>query len=367
VTGEQAAELIRPVGWSSRRPGAPVGVGALCLAVAVAVNAVLLHQVGFSGDEPYYARMANHPAGAHNFPYAFRVGLPYLVHVLPFAHAFSWEFLALVLASAAAGALFAILVDLDVGWPLAGALSICFVISPQLLVVFLRNGIEVDAAVIAVITLGCLFILRRQLIPLAVTLLVAATVHESCLFLIPLAYAVWARRPIDLDALRDLALVATAPLVLYVYLRTSIATVGRSYQPGYNGPFLTERTQVVRDALTHGGWKTELRRLALVYGPLWLAAPFALRSLRFAQRGLVLIALCVASMTFALDWGRLVFFAAPVVYAAAGYALRDRRRLAIAAVVALLCVDLGYAVYMQEHGVTHGLDSHAPPARGPVT
>jgi hypothetical protein len=88
--------------------------------------------------------------------------------------------------------------------------------------------------------------------------------------------------------------------------------------------------------------------------------------LRFARRGLAFLALCVAAMTFALDWGRIVFFAAPIVYVSAAWVLRDRRRLAIAAVIALLAVDLGYAGYMQVHGVRHGLDSSGPPARGPI-
>ena len=79
-------------------------MGVLCLAVAVLLNAVLRHQVGFSGDEPYYSRIAAHPGGPHNFPYAFRVGLPYLVHLLPFAQSFSWEALALLCAGAAGGA-----------------------------------------------------------------------------------------------------------------------------------------------------------------------------------------------------------------------------------------------------------------------
>ncbi len=91
----------------------------LCFAVAVAVNAVLVHQVGFSGDEAYYARIAEHPAGPHNFPYAFRIGIPYLVHVLPFSHAFSWELLALLAASVAAAALYALLRQADVGPQLA--------------------------------------------------------------------------------------------------------------------------------------------------------------------------------------------------------------------------------------------------------
>jgi hypothetical protein len=165
----------------------------LCLGVAVAFDAVLLHQSGLSGDEPYYSRIADHPAGPHNFPYAFRIGVPYVVHALPFSHAFSWQLLAVLAAAAAAGALFALLREFEIGDALATWLCVCFVVSPPLLVVFLRNGREVDAATILVITLGCLFIVRRQRLALALTLLVGATVHEACLFLIPLAYAVWAQ------------------------------------------------------------------------------------------------------------------------------------------------------------------------------
>jgi hypothetical protein len=353
-----------------RRPsvsiGPAIGVGALCLAVAITLNALLIHQVGTSGDEPYYSRIADHPAGPHNFPYAFRIGVPYLVHALPFSHSFSWELLALVCAGAAGGAMFALLGELGIDRRLAAALAVAFTISPPILVVLLRNGREVDVAAILVITLGCLFIVRRQRVALALTLLVAITIHESCLFLIPLAYALWAERPFDTRALKDLALVATIPVILYVYLRSSIVAVGEQYQPGYGGAFFTERGSVVRDALRGDGWAIELRRLAIVYGPLWIAAPFALGRLRFARRGLVLVALCVGAMTFALDWGRMIFFAAPVFYGAAACVLQRRGRFAIAAVTALLALDLGYAVYMQVHGVKHGLDSTAPPARGPV-
>lgn len=133
----------------------------LCLAVEVLFYAAIVHQAGLSGDEPYYVRIANHPAGPHNFPYAFRVGVPYLVHVLPVSHAFSWELLALLFAAAAAGALFALLLELDVDARLAVWLAVGFSVSPSLLVVFLRNGRELDGAAILVITLGCLFAVRQ--------------------------------------------------------------------------------------------------------------------------------------------------------------------------------------------------------------
>jgi hypothetical protein len=344
----------------------PARFGALCLAIVAVVDVALRHQRGLSGDEPYYERMAAHPAGPHNFPYAFRVGVPYLVHVLPFSRAFSWQLLAVVAIAGAATALFALLREFDVGDALAAWLSLGFALSPPLLAVLLRNGRNVDAAASLLIALGCLFIVRRRRLALALTLLAGTAVHESCLFLIPLAYAVWAQRPIDTRALRDLALTAAVPALVYVYLRSSIVAVGQAYQPGYTGPLLSERATMVRDALRHGGWHTELRRLAIDYGPLWLVAPAALPRLPFARRGLALLACCVASMTFAFDWGRALFFAAPIVYVSAAFVLQDRRRLTVAVVAALFALNVGYAVYMQVHGIRHGLENFGPPARGPV-
>jgi hypothetical protein len=71
-------------------------------------------------------------------------------------------------------------------------------------------------------------------------------------------------------------------------------------------------------------------------------------------------------MTFALDWGRAIAFAAPVFFVAAAYVVNHRRRAAILLVAGLLALDLGYGIYMQVHGVKHGLDATGPPARGPV-
>jgi hypothetical protein len=207
------------------------------------------------------------------------------------------------------------------------------------------------------LVLGCLFIVRRQRAALAVTMLVGVAVRESTLFLIPLAYAVWAERVLDARAFRDVALTAFGPAAAYVVLRTSIVAVGRQYEPGYTGPFLDARFDLIGQALSRASWPIELRRLAYTYGPLWLVAPFALRDLPFARQGLVLVALCLASMTFAYDWGRIMFLAAPVFYVAGAHVLRHRARLAVVTVVALLAVDVGYGVYLQVHGVEHGLDN----------
>jgi hypothetical protein len=83
--------------------------------------------------------------------------------------------------------------------------------------------------------------------------------------------------------------------------------------------------------------------------------------MRFARRGTVVVALCALACTFALDWGRIFFIAAPVVYAASGWVLDRRRawRLPVLALLALLVA--GYAVYMQVDGVENLIEAGPPP------
>jgi len=328
-------------------------VALLCLAVAGLADALLRHETGTSGDEPFYVRMATHPGGAHSFPYAYRIAVPWLVHLLPFSQIVSFQLLALLGIAASGGALYTLMREFEVSPRLAGALAVGFAISPNLLVVLLRHGRSIDPAAILVMILGTLFIVRRQKLALALTILVGVAVKETSLFLIPLAYAVWAQRLVDRRALRDVALTAAGPIVAYIALRASITAIGNQYTPGYTGSFLKVRVDVFRQVFTG----VELRRLAYAFGPLWLVAPFALRNLPFARRGLVLLALCVASMTVSFDAGRTVFPAAPVIYVAAAFVLRHQRRLAVIAVVALFALDIGYAIYMQAYGVEHGIDS----------
>jgi len=332
-------------------------VSLACLVVMVIADLVIKHETGIRGDDPYYERMATHPGGPHTFPYAYRVAVPWIVHVLPFSHATSFTLLALLALAATAGVLFTILRDFEVGSGLSTWLMIGLVLSPPALVVLLRNGRNVDPESLLILTLGTLFILRRQRLALAITMFIGAAVRESSMFLVPFAYAVWAERPVDREALRDTVYVSAAPLLLYLFIRTSIDARGKEWP----GTFISARFNVIKEGLQDGGWKVQLRRLAYTFGPIWIAAPFALWTLKFARQSLVLVALCVISCTFALDWGRVMFLAAPVFYVAAAWVVKDRRRLAAAMVATLLIMDLGYAVYMQVHGVDHGLDAPLVP------
>lgn len=314
---------------------------------------LIRHESHPTGDEPFYLRMAAHPGAPHAFPYAYRIAVPWLVHILPFSHLVSFTILGWLSAAAAGAALFVLLEEFDAPPLLALALVLGFVLSPVLLVVLPRHGQSIDPEETLVMVLGCLFIVRRQRAALAITLLIGAGVKETSLFLIPLAYAVWAERPLDREAVRDVALVAALPAAAYLALRASVDAVGSSYASGFSGSFLHVRLKILGAALSG----LQLRRLAYTYGPLWLVAPFALRDLSFARRGLALIALCLLAMTVTFDSPRIVFLAAPVFYVAAAWVLRSRPRLAVLSVAALLAVDVGYGIYLQVHGVSHGLDT----------
>ena len=323
------------------------------MAVAGVADALLSHEKGISGDEPSYVLMATHPGAPHSFPYAERIAVPWLVHALPFSQGVSFQLQALVLIAAAGAALYVLMREFDINPWLACVLSVGFAVSPTLLVVLLRHGRSVDPASILVMILGCLFIAGRRKVALVVTLLLGVAVKETSLFLIPLAYAVWAQRPVDRDALRDVALVSVLPIAGYIALKASVPAIGGQYTPELKGSFLHLRLEVLRRAFSGNA----PRRLAYAYGPLWVVAPVALLSVPFARRGLVLVAVCVLAMTVSFDSQRIIFLAAPVFYVAAALVVQHRRRLALATVIALLAVDLSYAAYMQDYGIQHGIDS----------
>lgn len=342
---------------SDRRAALLVGMaGALLIAL---VDLAVRDEPVPRGDDRIYELMARDPLGTHTFPFAYRIGLPWLVHVLPFGHTFSFGALAVLSTGACSAIVYLLLRHFGVSRRLAAALGLCLAISPPLVIVALRQGRNTDPETLAIMLAGTLAIVDRRPALLAAVMLAGATLRESALFLGPLAYAVWAQRPLDGDALRR-ALAATAPAAaLYVGLRLAIPTVGREQVPGYGGSLLGGRIDVALDGLRDA--PTQLRRLFTIYGPLWLAAPFALLSLRFARRGLVLVVLCVAAMTFALDWGRIILLAAPVFYVAGGHVLTRRARLALLAVAAFAALDVTYAAYMHLSGVESGIIGVGPP------
>jgi hypothetical protein len=66
-------------------------------------------------------------------------------------------------------------------------------------------------------------------------------------------------------------------------------------------------------------------------------------------------------MTFALDWGRVILLAAPVVLVAAGVVLERHRRLVLPVLVGCLALNAGYAIHMDRGGVRDGIDHNGLP------
>jgi hypothetical protein len=357
ATSEPANWRADPRAWSVGRLAIAIGVaGTIAI---VLLDALVRDEPAPRGDDLIYERMATDPRAPHTFVFAYRIAVPWLVHVLPFGHTFSFSLVAWLCSGAAGAVLLVLLERLGISRRVSIALAFVLVLSPPLLVASLRQGRNPDPLTVLVMLTGALFIVERRPRALAATMLVGACNRESALFLGPLAYAVWAERPWD-RAMLVRAIGATAPaLAAFLALRLAIPTVGREQVPGYGGSLIGGRIEVLRDGLRGPG--LEARRLLSIYGPLWLLAPLALRELAFARRGLVLCGLCVVAMTFALDWGRIALIAAPVVYAAAAWTLDRRPRLLVPVLAACATLIVGYAAYMQVSGVEHIIDTRSPP------
>jgi hypothetical protein len=311
------------------------------------------------GDDLIYEDIARDPFGLHTFPFGFRFGLPLLVHILPFAHGTGFILLGVLCAGGAAGFGYLLMRELGGGRALAGTLAVLMCISPPFLVVMLRHGRNTDIATVFLMLAATYFAVRRSYWQLALTLLLGVAVREAVLFIGPLAYALWATRLLDRTAaLRALCVTAPA-LAAYLAIRLGIKTIGESQVPGYGGSILGERLTVIELGLRTPF--QEARRLLSIYGPLWLLAPLALAGMGFARRGLVLVALCALAMTFALDWGRMIFLAAPVFYPASVYVLEHRPRLQRPVIAAFVLLVAVYALYMAHSGVRTGILETGPP------
>ena len=327
--------LARRQDW---RAGALVGLAGLVLVLIA--DALVQDANTPKGDDQIYELMADHPFETHSFPFAYRFLVPTIVHVLPFGHTFSFSLLAWLSSAACGTVAYVLMRRFGVQPWLAAGLALCLVLCPPLLVVSLRQGRNVDPETVLVMLAGGLAIADRRPLALGLVIFVGATIRESSLFLIrsrtPTGRPPW-WTPTRSGAWRPRR---AYPASIYAAIRIGIPTTPNRYGKALD---------IVDEVLDNP--QVELRRIFIAFGPLWFAAPFALRDLRYARAGLALLACCVLSFVFVRDWGRVLLLSAPVIYVAAAHVLDSRRRLAVAAVAAFAALDVGYAVYMQVHGV----------------
>ncbi|HEY0517512.1 MAG TPA: hypothetical protein VGD00_10355 [Solirubrobacteraceae bacterium] len=355
-TSEQAPST-RSRTSSSALTAAAVGLGG---ALALALLAALVrHEPTPRGDDLIYERIALHPFATHTFPFGYRIGLPLLVHLLPLGTGPAFYLLALAAAAGAGAFAYLLMRRLGSDARVAAVLALLMCVSPPFLIVLIREGRNTDIATVMLMMAATYFLVCRAYWKLAAVLLLGVVVREALLFVLPLAYAVWAERPLDRRAAAWTLAVGAPAAAAYIALRLGLQTVGEGSVPGYGGSLLGERFTVIKEGLRTPF--REARRMFTVYGPLWLVAPPALRGMRFARRGLVLVALCVVAMTFALDWGRMILLAAPVFYPAAAFVLTRHPRWRAPVYAAMLALAVGYAIYMDHSGVQSGIIENGLP------
>jgi hypothetical protein len=331
------------------RDGALVGLAGLL--VLLIADALVTDATTPRGDDQIYELMADKPFETHSFPFAYRFLVPTIVHVMPFSNELSFSLLAWLSTAACGTVAYVLMRRFDVKPWLAASLALCLVMCPPLFVTSLRQGHNVDPETVLVMLIGGLAIADRNPLALGITIAIGATIRESALFLIPFAYAYWATRPVDTQALKRTAAAGLPGLAIYLAVRTGVPTTPNRY-----GSVKSIVDEVLDDP------KVELRRIFISFGPLWFAAPFALLTLRYARAGLALFGSCLVGFMFARDWGRVILLSAPVMYVAGAHVLNDRTKLALAAVAAFAALDLGYAIYMQAHGVESNIINGPLPA-----
>jgi hypothetical protein len=338
----RAGALTRP---SLVRDSVLLGIAALVLVVLM--DLYVRDSPSPRNDELIYELMARSPFAPHTFPFAYRFGVPTLVHLLPFGHTASFSALAWLSSAACAPLGYLLLRRFSVDRWLSASLALLMAVSPVLFVVSLHQGRNVDPESIAILLAGTIAIVDRRPVALGAIAFGGVFVRETALFLLPFAYAVWANRLWDRQAIKTVVLASAPAVMAYAAMRLWIPAVYRDQVVGYDS-LIGGRREILSKASAN--WKEDVRRMASAFGPLWLTFPFALKESAFVRRGLVLVACCLVSMLFALDWGRMIFMALPVFLVGGGIVLQPRPRLAVLAVGTLAFLCFGYAIYMEDFG-----------------
>jgi hypothetical protein len=336
-----------PSDESTKSRGA-VAVGIMAAAAVTTIALVIPRESQPHGDDLIYERVAEHPLATHTFPFGYRIGLPTLVHVLPFSHDTGFLVAAILAVSATAIMIFALSCCVGGSEWSATWIAIVFATSPVMIVALFRGGRSVDPLSVLFLVAGAYLVLRRRLVLLAVCLVAAATVRETWVFAVVFAYALWASSIVDVRVARTVLIVAAPAIAGYAALRLGLSTVGRGQVVGYAGPFLAARKDVLGAAVTDVA--VTARRCFLLFGLLWFVAPWSLRDLSYARRGLVLAGLCAISLSFAADWWRVLVLLAPVVYPVSAYVLRERTRTSVVVLALCLICNGLYLAYMTRSG-----------------
>src|ERR671917_728311 len=98
-------------------------VGAAALVALLLMDAYVRDSPEPANDELIYELMAREPFDPHTFPFAYRVAVPTVVHVLPFSHETSFSVLAWLFSAGCAALAYLLLRRFRIGKPLAAGVA----------------------------------------------------------------------------------------------------------------------------------------------------------------------------------------------------------------------------------------------------
>ena len=304
---------------SRQTPPNKITVGQLLIAVLVTVAWLAVALLPLPGvvaadrapglDAHIYLAMAETPTVFTMPPYAYRIGVPWLAHVLPFPLELNFFLLTCV------GLLFALILGYvfirELGYTHGMALlGLSFVAAAPEVSVFLRNHFLVDPLALASV-LAVLLAIEMGLSagPTALLLLVASLFKETAFFVVPVLYLRLAgTRLVDRQAFWRTLLIS-APAVLAA-LTVRFAWGGAFDAFPYLSPWGGNRQAWYG---SFAAYQTIWSGLFGYLGILAIVNAFSERWRDFVRHYLPYAALVVAQLLVPQNSERLLFFAFPVV------------------------------------------------------
>lgn len=178
------------------------------------------------GDHLVYIPMAESPGGPHPAPYCYRKLVPTLAWLLPIGTQSSFYLLTLLFLWGTGVVLYLVLRELgeDRFYALAGvALFYSLNWGAKFL---LYDFWLVDPALFFAGTLAVYAALRGNSMGTAAAIALGVTAKETAVFLLPLCYGIWAKRFVDLRAVRRILIVAIVPIAVFVLLHVFVPATG---------------------------------------------------------------------------------------------------------------------------------------------
>ena len=294
-------------------------LGQLLVAVLVAVAWLTVTLLPLPGvvsvdeapglDAHIYVAMAEAPTVFTMPPYAYRPGVPWLAHLLPFSLEINFFLLTCIGLLATLALAYVLFRQLGYSHGLA-LLGLSFVAASPEVTVFLTNHFLVDPLALALMTAVLIAIERSESAgPTALLLLLASLFKETAFFVIPVLYLRLAgTRLVDFRAAWRVLLISSPAVAAALLLRFAWGGVFDAFP--YLSPWEGHRQSWFGNMEAYQTiWSGLFGYLALIA----IANAFAERWRNFVRCYLPFAALVIAQLLVPQNSERLLFFAFPAV------------------------------------------------------